>query len=73
MSPLEITLLLLNVSYYTSGNLSELDMNSSSFRQNNVTKTIEQLNDCLFNIYMKFKALDHALQHVCACGVLHYG
>ena len=36
---------------------------SSSLRQNNLTKTFAQLNDCLF-IYMKFKAMDHPLQHV---------
>ena len=49
--------------------------------KNNLTKTIAQINDCLF-VYMKFKPIDHALQHVphfvrlkewfvCACGVLH--
>ena len=53
---------LLNVCYYTSENLNELNMNSSSLRQNNLTKTSAQLN-CLF-IYMKFKAMDHTLQHV---------
>ena len=58
-------------------------MNSPSLCQNHLTKTIAQINDCLF-IYMKFKAMDHAFQHVphfgrrkewfvCACGVLHYG
>ena len=56
-SPVEITLLLLNVCYYTSGNINELNMNSSSLRQNNLTKTFAQINDCLF-IYMKFKAMD---------------
>ena len=81
-SPLELNVLLLNVCYHTSGNLNEFNMNSSSLRQNNSTKTIAQINDCLF-IYMKFKAISHA-QHVphfgrrkewfvCACGVLHYG
>ena len=56
---------------------------SSSLRQNNLTKTNAQINDCLF-IYMKFETTDHAIQHVshfvrrkkwfvCACGVLHYG
>ena len=35
----------------------------SFLRQNNLTKTIAQINDGLF-IYMKFKAMDHALQHV---------
>ena len=60
MSPLEleITLLLLNVRYCGSGNLNELNRNSSSLRQNNLTKTIAQINDCLF-IYMKFIAMDH--------------
>ena len=54
---------------------------SCSPRQNNLTKMIAQINDCLF-IYMKFKAMNHALQRhphfvrrkewfVCACGVLH--
>ena len=58
-------------------------MNSASLHQNNVTKTIAQINDCLF-IYMEFKAMDYACQHaphfvrrkklfVCACGALHYG
>ena len=37
-------------------------MNSSFLRQNNLTKTIAQIDDCLF-IYMKFKAMDHAFQH----------
>ena len=53
----------------------------SSLRQNILTKTNAQINDCL-SIYMKLKAItvDHALQHVpdvsrkewfvCACGVL---
>ena len=55
MCPLEFAVLLLNVCYYTSGNLlvNELNMNSSSFRQNNLTKPIAQINDCLFT-YMKF-------------------
>ena len=55
---------------------------SCSPRRNNLTKTIAQINDCLF-IYIKFKAMNHALQRhphfvrrkewfVCACGVLHY-
>ena len=74
--PSEITLLWLNLCYYTSGNLNQLNMNSSS------SKTFSQINDCLF--YVKFKAMDHAFQHVphigrrkelfvCAYGVLHYG
>ena len=37
-------------------------MNSASLHQNNVTKTIAQVNDCLF-IYMEFKAMDYACQH----------
>ena len=51
---------------------------ATSLHQNNLTKTIAQINDCLF-IHMKFKAMDHALQHVphfvqrFACGILHYG
>ena len=55
-----ITLFLLNVCDYTSGNLTELNMNGGSIfiflRQNYVTKTIAQINDCLF-IYMKFTAV----------------
>ena len=36
------------------------EVSSSSLRQNNLTKTIEQvINDCLF-ILMKFDAMDHA-------------
>ena len=65
-SPLGITLLLLTVCY-TFGNLFELNMNSGSIFiflcENNLTKTIAQINDCLFT-YMKFNAMDHALQHV---------
>ena len=40
-------------------------MNSSSLRQNTLTKTVAQINDCLF-VYMKFKTIviDHAFQHV---------
>ena len=38
-------------------------MNSSSLRQNNLAKTIAQINYCLL-ICMKFKAMDHAFQHV---------
>ena len=58
-SHLENTLLLLNVCYYISGNLNELNMDTYSLRQNNLTKTIAQINYCLF-ISMKFKAMDHA-------------
>ena len=50
---------------------------------NTLTKTIPQINDCLF-VYIKFKAMVHAFQYVpyfgqrkewfvCVCGVLHYG
>ena len=38
-------------------------MNSSSLRQDNLTKTNADVNDSLF-IYMKFKAMDYAFQHV---------
>ena len=62
-SPLETTLLLLKVCYYTSWNLKELNMKSSSLRQNNLAKTISQIIDFLFT-YMKFKAIDHAFRHV---------
>ena len=48
----KITLLVLNVCDYTSGNLNELNMNDGSIfiflRQNYLTKTIAQINDCLF-------------------------
>ena len=50
---------LLNVCYYTTENLNELNMNSSSLRQDNLTKTTAEINDSLF-IYMKFKAMDYA-------------
>ena len=65
---LEITLLMLNGCYYSSENLNELNtmggsIFSSFLHQNNLTKAIAQINDYLF-IYMKFKAMDHALQHV---------
>ena len=38
-------------------------LNSSSLRQNNLTKYDCTNKDCLF-IYIKFKAMDHAHQHV---------
>ena len=46
------------------------EVSLSSLRQNNLTKTIVQINDYLF-IYMKFKPLDHTLQHVPHFGGVH--
>ena len=44
-----------------------MNMNLSSLHQDNLTKTIAQINYCLF-IYMKLKAMDHVSQHVSLFG-----